>query len=59
MMRIIVDEMPRTPHDCPYSVYSGEKWCSCSKRAIVCQIGEHGWQCPIFTEMKCYKEELK
>lgn len=50
-MKIVVDQMPDKPSDCPHSIYRDAKsygWYGCSKRSIVCEIGEPGRECPIY-----------
>lgn len=50
-MKIVVDQMPDKPSDCPYSICRDAKssgWYGCSKRSIVCEIGQPGRECPIY-----------
>lgn len=50
-MKILVDEMPKTPNDCPYGEYQrnarGDSWVGCKKRSITCINTK---MCPVFTE---------
>ena len=57
-MRILVNEMPKTPEECDYSIHefsflgkSGEYY-RCSKGSIVC---EDASKCPFFKEYNPYE----
>lgn len=53
MMKIIVDEMPINPEDCPYSSrnenINRDHWIGCNLRSIVCTDTSN---CQIFKDIK-------
>ena len=51
-MKILVDKMPESPEDCPYSILRentfGDSWVSCTKGMCVCENIKY---CRFFTDL--------
>ena len=51
-MKILVDKMPESPEDCPYSILRentlGDSWLSCTKGMCVCENIKY---CRFFTDL--------
>lgn len=54
-MKIIVDELPERPIDCPYSEVDDVGWIFCAKGCFVCEDTK---QCKFFKTISDYKVDV-
>lgn len=57
-MKIIVDEIPKEPKDCPYSevrIHKAHQWVTCTKGNFMCEDTK---QCKYFKSILDYKVDV-